>query len=316
MNKQQAAVKDKNNYQVKELIQEASKVILDKEDKIELAMACLLAGGHLLIEDLPGIGKTTLAKALARLLGFEFQRVQCTNDLLPGDILGVSVYERNQGSFVFHPGPIFSQLVLVDEINRATPKTQSGLLEAMAEGQVSLDRNTRPLPKPFFVIATQNPQEQAGTYPLPESQLDRFLMCLNLHYPSRAAESNLLKGGDRKDLLNDIIPLFEPHKVIELQNMVRTVHPAEALINYIQDILDFSRQSKHFQTGLSPRAGLALLRSSQSWAFLQGRNFVLPEDVQAVLPCVVIHRLRLSEDQPGVTKNDTITNLFREVPVP
>lgn len=315
MNRQLAAIKSKNS-RVKELIQEASKVILDKEDKIELAMACLLAGGHLMIEDLPGIGKTTLAKTLALLLGFDFQRIQCTNDLLPGDILGVSVYDRRQGSFVFHPGPVFGQLVLVDEINRATPKTQSGLLEAMAEGQVSIDRESHLLPEPFFVIATQNPLEQAGTYPLPESQLDRFLMSLELDYPSRAAENSLLKGRDRKDLLGEFSPLFEPREIIDLQKTVLTVHPSEALVNYIQDILEFSRQSKYFLTGLSPRAGLALLRTSQSWSFLQGRDYILPEDVQVVLPWVVVHRLRLKEDQAGLTKNVTMANLFREVPVP
>jgi MoxR-like ATPase len=298
------------------IISEASRIILDKEREIRLALACLFARGHLLIEDIPGIGKTTLARTLAALLGLDFQRVQCTNDLLPGDILGVSVFDPKSGKFTFHPGPIFSQVVLVDEINRATPKTQSGLLEAMAEGQVSLDRESHLLPAPFFVIATQNPLEHAGTYPLPDSQLDRFLMRIRLGYPSREAELQLLSGQDRSDLLENVRALTNSDGVREIQDKVPAVHVSEAIYTYVQDILDFTRQDGRFSTGLSPRAGLALLRAAQSWAHLEQRSYVLPEDVQAVLPWVAPHRLPLKETPDAGSREHTVARLLLDIPVP
>ncbi len=297
------------------LITQASQIIVDKQQQITLALTCLLAQGHLLIEDIPGIGKTTMAKALATLLGLDFQRIQCTSDLLPGDILGVSVFDRSSDDFRFQPGPIFSQMVLVDEINRASPKTQSGLLEAMAEGQVSLDRQSHPLPMPFFVIATQNPLEQSGTSPLPESQLDRFMIRMHLGYPSRQAERNLLLGRDRQDLLSSLKAILEPQKIQELQAKVQRIHTAAPVIDYIQDILDFTRQDGRFQSGLSPRAGLDLVRCAKAWAMLQRRDFVLPEDVQAILPWVTSHRLRLTEPIPPGIGNDYLMELFREVKI-
>jgi MoxR-like ATPase len=299
-----------------DLIHQASRIVLGKERQIRLALTCLMARGHLLIEDVPGIGKTTLAHTLARLLGLDFQRIQCTNDMLPGDILGVSVFERQTDRFVFHPGPIFAQSVLVDEINRATPKTQSGLLEAMAEGQISLDRQTHPLPRPFFVIATQNPLEQAGTYPLPQSQLDRFLMRISLGYPSREAELSLLHGIDRRELLQDVQPVLNASDVLAMQAAVSAVQASSALLAYIQDILAFSRDRMKLDNGLSPRAGLALLSCARGWAFLQQRDFVLPEDIQAVLPQVIGHRLRSSLESSSTAGQTQADQLLSNVPVP
>jgi MoxR-like ATPase len=297
------------------LITQASHIILDKEQQITLALTCLLARGHVLIEDIPGIGKTTLAKTLAILLGLDLQRIQCTSDLLPGDILGVSVFDRKSGAFRFQPGPIFAQMVLVDEINRASPKTQSGLLEAMAEGQVSLDRQSHPLPVPFLVIATQNPLEQSGTSPLPESQLDRFMIRMHLGYPSRQAERNLLLGRDRQDLLANLEPVLDPDKIQDLQAQAQKVHTADPVIDYIQNILDFTRRDPRFQSGLSPRAGLDLVRCAKAWAMLQNRDFVLPEDVQAVLPWVTGHRLRLAEPVSSGIGNEYLMELFQDVGV-
>ncbi|HEY0720444.1 MAG TPA: AAA family ATPase [Gammaproteobacteria bacterium] len=274
------------------VIAQANHFILGKEPQIRLALACLLARGHLLIEDLPGVGKTTLAHVLASTLGLQFNRVQFTSDLLPADILGASIYERDSGSFRFHPGPIFSQLVLADEVNRATPKTQSALLEAMEEQQVSIEGETRPLPDPFFVIATQNPTFQIGTFPLPESQLDRFLMVIALGYPDRSAERALLAGEDRREMLRSLQPLITPGELVTLQQQTRQVHTSTALIEYVQALLEFSRQSPHYQAGLSPRAGLALLAAARGWALLEGRDHVIPEDVQTVLPHVAAHRLQ------------------------
>lgn len=274
------------------VIQGISQHLLGKDREIQLALACLLARGHLLIEDIPGVGKTTLAEALARTLGLDMQRIQFTSDLLPADILGVSVYERQTQAFSFHPGPIFSQVILADEINRATPKTQSALLEAMEEGQVTMDGQTRHLPRPFFVIATQNPLHQAGTYTLPESQLDRFLMRLGLGYPEAAMERQLLRITDTRKLLRSTSALLGPEHLLALQEAVEQVHVSDALLDYIQALLQTSRQGDHFQAGLSPRAGRALLRGAQAWAFLQGMDMVLPEHVQAVLPAIVSHRLR------------------------
>ena len=260
-------------------IQEVGATILGKERAIRLALSCLLARGHLLIEDLPGMGKTTLAHALARCLGLQYQRIQFTSDLLPADILGAAVYERQKETFVFHPGPIFSQLILADEINRATPKTQSALLEAMEEGQVTIEGESRGLPKPFFVIATQNPAYQIGTFPLPESQLDRFLMRIELGYPDVQAERLLLEGEDRREVLARLPVSMTPLQLQEAQAQVASVHAAPPLLDYVQALLAYSRQSDRFRGGLSPRAGLGLLRAARAWALLHRRRHVLPEDI-------------------------------------
>lgn len=297
------------------LIRQAGSVILGKEPQIRLALACLLARGHLLIEDLPGVGKTTLAHLLARLLGLQFQRIQFTSDLLPADIIGVSVFDRGSGRFVFHPGPIFAQLVLADEINRATPKTQSALLEAMEERQVSCEGMTRPLPAPFFVIATQNPSHQIGTFALPESQLDRFLMRIALGYPDRTAERELLAGADRREMIAALAPALTPEQLPALQQAVARVHVGAALIDYVQALAAYTRTSPDYQFGLSPRAALALLAAARAWAWLAGRDHALPEDIQAVLPAVAGHRLRPSAQTP--TGAGTIaTALIEAVPLP
>ena len=295
------------------VIAETGRFVLGKEPQIRLALCSLLAEGHLLIEDIPGIGKTTLAKALAGVLGLDFRRIQCTSDMLPGDILGVSVFEQKSASFSFHPGPIFTRILLADEINRTTPKTQSALLEAMEERQVSLEGATRPLPAPFFVIATQNPLEQAGTYPLPESQLDRFLFRLTLGYPDREAERQLLSGDSEP--VADITPLLDADRVLQLQRRAQSVHLADHLIGYVQDLLEASRLSGRFAFGLSPRAGLALLRAARAWALLAGRDWVLPEDVQQVLPHVAGHRLRHANTLAEVDPAELAT-VFQSVPVP
>lgn len=274
-------------------------VLLGKSQAIKLALVCILAKGHLLIEDLPGMGKTTLSQALARVLGMSYQRIQFTSDLLPGDILGTSVFDRNTAQFVFHPGPIFAELVLADEINRATPKSQSALLEAMEEGQVTVDGATRPLPDPFFVIATQNPVSQSGTFALPESQLDRFLMRLSLGYPSEAAEKSLLQGDDRRVRLDGIDTVLGRDQLCALQALVPQVTASEALIDYILRLVNHTRNSDACAWGLSPRASLGLLAAARAWALLEQRNYVIPEDVQAVLPAVVSHRLRATHDPAG-----------------
>jgi MoxR-like ATPase len=273
-------------------IQQLNRVILGKEHQLRLSLACLLARGHLLIEDIPGVGKTTLAHALAETLGLHYQRIQFTSDLLPADIIGVSVFERTTSEFRFHKGPIFSQLVLADEVNRATPKAQSALLEAMEEHQVTVDGQTYPLAAPFFVIATQNPVYQIGTFPLPESQLDRFLLRIELGYPDPALERELLTGQDRRDLLATVAPTLSPQQLLLMQTMVPRVHASDALLDYVQSIVRHTRESPHFEAGLSPRAAIALLRASQAWAMIHGHAGVLPEDVQAVLPGVVGHRLK------------------------
>jgi MoxR-like ATPase len=293
-------------------------VVIGKQPQIRLALACLLARGHLLIEDLPGVGKTTLAHALAISLGLQFKRVQFTNDLLPADIVGVSVYERAAARFTFHAGPVFSQVLLADEINRASPKTQSSLLEAMEERQVSTDGQTRQLPQPFFVIATQNPQDQIGTFPLPESQLDRFLMCIDIGYPDPKSERALLEGQDRRDLLSRLAPRMEPTELLTLQQALRQIRTAPALLDYVQNLLTFSRRSPLYAEGLSPRAGLALLQAARAWALLDGRNHVLPDDVQAVLTPVAGHRLRPAK---GAATNhraraELVAELVRSVAVP
>lgn len=273
-------------------VRQASQIILGKEHQIRLALACLLARGHLLIEDMPGMGKTTLAHVLAQTLGLQFHRIQFTSDLLPADILGVSVYDRERNSFMFHPGPIFAQVILADEVNRATPKAQSALLEAMEEHQVTVEGETRKLPEPFFVIATQNPAHQVGTFPLPESQLDRFLMRIELGYPERQAERALLTGQDRRDMLAQLSPLLDPQGIHALQREVIGIHVADALLDYVQALLHATRQPARFTLGLSPRAGIGLIRGAQAWALLNSRRQIVPEDVQAVFAAVAGHRLR------------------------
>lgn len=274
------------------VIQGISRHLFGKDREVRLALTCLLANGHLLIEDIPGVGKTTLAEAMARILGLNMQRIQFTSDLLPADILGVSVYQHKEQQFSFLPGPIFSQVILADEINRATPKTQSALLEAMEEGQVTMDSQTHSLPSPFFVIATQNPLHQIGTYPLPESQLDRFLMRISLGYPDAATERDLLRIGDTRQHLREAPAVLQPERLLELQQGVLDVHVSDALLDYVQALILASRRSAVFQVGLSPRAGRALLRGARAWAFLEGQSMVLPEHVQAVLPAVANHRLQ------------------------
>ena len=288
------------------ILEEASQLIVGKKHESRLALACVLARGHLLIEDMPGVGKTTLAHVLARLLGLDFQRIQFTADMLPADILGVSIYDRTEGRFHFHPGPVFSQLVLADEINRATPKTQSALLEAMEEHQVTADGETRELPDPFFVIATQNPRTQVGTFGLPESQLDRFLMRISLGYPDPASERALLAGGDRRRMLREIVPCVDAAGLRAWQAQVDQIHVAPALLDYVQALLAATRSSPKCETGLSPRAGLALLQAARAWAMIDGRRQVVPEDVQAVLPSVAGHRLNSLEGESDGLVRDLI----------
>jgi MoxR-like ATPase len=301
---------------VQSVIRQASQVILGKERQIRLALACLLSRGHLLIEDVPGVGKTTLAHVLARSLGLQFQRIQFTADMLPADILGVSVYDRDTSSFKFHPGPIFTQLILADEVNRATPKTQSALLEAMEEHQVTAEGETRRLPEPFFVIATQNPSHQVGTFPLPESQLDRFQMRIELGYPDRDAERALLQGEDRRDMIEHMEPAIDAGDLGALQLAARGVHAAPALVDYVQALVEHSRRAPEFVAGLSPRAALALLASARAWALIEGRDRVLPEDVQAVLPGVAGHRLHPVLNGKRRTSSEIVVGLVEAVPVP
>jgi MoxR-like ATPase len=290
-------------------------VILGKPTQIRLCLACLLARGHLLIEDVPGVGKTTLAHALAHVLGLSWQRVQFTSDLLPADIIGVSVFDRASQQFHFRRGPIFTQLLLADEVNRASPRTQSALLEAMEERQVSADGTTYALPEPFFVVATQNPHEQLGTFGLPESQLDRFLMRVVLGYPDAAHERELLRGGDRRELLAGIAPVLSTAGVLAVQRAVRAVYVADALLDYAQALIVRTRAAAELKLGLSPRAGQALIRAAQAWSYLAGRSAVLPEDLQAVLPSVVAHRLE-RRDPAAAGGADVAAELIRAVPVP
>ncbi len=291
-------------------------VLLGKAEPVKLALTCLLAQGHLLIEDLPGLGKTTLAHAIATVLGLHSRRVQFTSDLLPADILGAAIYERATESFVFHPGPIFAQLILADEINRATPKTQSALLEAMEERQVTAEGETRPLPTPFFVIATQNPTEQIGAFPLPESQLDRFLLRISLGYPNAVAERALLRGESRRVLLQRLEPVMTAADLHAAQAAVEQIHVTDALLDYLQGLLDFSRHGGLFLHGLSPRAGLGLLRAARAYALLNQRDHVLPEDVQQLLPAVAIHRLQPADAYAEHPIETLVTRLLSAVDVP
>ncbi len=300
---------------IQQAIGKIGTVILGKDREIKQAMACLLARGHLLIEDIPGVGKTTLAQAIARCLDLRFQRIQFTSDLLPADITGTSVYERDTGQFRFLPGPIFAQLVLADEVNRATPKSQSALLEAMEERQVTGDGETRLLPQPFFVIATQNPTHQLGTFPLPESQLDRFLMRIRLGYPDPAAERALLRNQDRRAMMRELSPALGPDELLALQRSLADIHVSDALLDYVQALVHFTRETPLFRTGLSPRAGLALLHSARAWALIDRRREVLPEDVQAVLDPVVTHRIQVAEAGDDRAP-DIARHLLESVPIP
>jgi MoxR-like ATPase len=297
--------------EVAPVLAQLNRVILGKDEQIRLCLACLLARGHLLIEDIPGVGKTTLAHALARTLGLSFQRVQFTSDLLPADVLGVSIFDRESGTFRFQRGPIFAQLVLADEINRASPKAQSALLEAMEERQVTLDGRSMPLPEPFFVIATQNPQEQVGTFPLPESQLDRFLMRVRLGYPAAAAERELLAGTDRRELVNSLGSVLDVEALGELQTRVQSIHVAPALLDYVQALVAHTRSAADLGVGLSPRAAIGLLRAARAWALIAGRQTVIPEHVQAVFAAVVEHRVEQRDSGPAAAMR-----LLEAVPVP
>jgi MoxR-like ATPase len=295
-------------------IAQLNRIILGKEQQLRLSISCMLARGHLLIEDIPGVGKTTLAHALAESLGLSYQRIQFTSDLLPADIIGVSVFERETSTFQFHKGPVFAQLVLADEINRATPKAQSALLEAMEEHQVTADGQTYPLTNPFFVIGTQNPVYQIGTYPLPESQLDRFLMRIQLGYPEASLERQLLLGQDRRDLLATLAPTLSPQQLLLMQMMVPRVHASDALLDYVQAIVRYTRESPQFEAGLSPRASISLLRAAQAWALIHSHPGVTPEDVQAVLSAVVGHRLKSRNDDVKPTEIGEL--VLRAVAVP
>ncbi|MBT5229110.1 MAG: MoxR family ATPase [Methylococcales bacterium] len=304
------------NEPIENILKQVSQIILGKDEIIKLALTALLAKGHILLEDVPGVGKTTFALTLAKVLGLDYQRVQFTSDMLPADILGVSIFNQNAHKFEFHPGPIFSNIVLADEVNRATPKAQSALLEAMEEGQVTLDGETRALPDPFFVIATQNPTDQIGTFPLPESQLERFLMCLYMGYPDSNAERALLKGEDRRHLLKSVEPAVTHDELLQLQAQVGQIHASDALLDYVQNLIHFTRNQPEFLFGLSPRSGLALLRAAKSWAFIHGRKEVLPEDVQSVLPAVTRHRLFASSAGHASNIENLPQFLLSEVAVP
>jgi len=304
------------SQQIESVVAQVGGIILGKEHQIRLAIACLLARGHLLIEDIPGVGKTMLAHALATSLGLNFQRIQFTSDLLPADIIGVSIYNRETSGFKFHSGPIFNQVVLADEVNRATPKAQSALLEAMEEHQVTTEGETRRLPEPFFVIATQNPSYQVGTFPLPESQLDRFLMRIHLGYPDSEAERALLQGEDRRDLLALLKPAMTPPELSDLQRRVQHIHTSDALFDYVQSLTDHSRRAADYVNGLSPRAALALLHAARAWALMARRDHVLPEDVQAVLPAVVRHRLVHAGEVTKANGFDVAEHLLKQVAIP
>ena len=301
--------------QLTRLTDQISTIIVGKRPQIEDCIACMLAGGHLLIEDVPGVGKTTLAHALAVSLGLRFSRMQFTADLMPSDLIGVSVYERSKEAFVFHPGPVFAQVLLSDEINRAGPKTQSALLEAMEEQQVTVEGETRALPRPFFVIATQNPSDQLGTYPLPESQLDRFLMCITLGYPDRASERELLAGADRREAVTQLRPVMTPDDLLAAQRAVLAVHVSDALLDYLQALIAATRSGAWFVEGLSPRAGIAVLRAAKARALLDQRGHVAPDDIQAVLPQTVAHRL-VPVPGAGRGRVEQVRAMIAAVPLP
>jgi MoxR-like ATPase len=296
------------------IVRQVNQVILGKEHQIRLVLTCLLARGHVLIEDIPGVGKTTLAHVLAKVLGLSFQRIQFTSDLLPADIIGVSIYDNHNNCFEFHKGPIFAQMLLADEVNRATPKAQSALLEAMEEQQVTNEGTTYNLPQPFFVLATQNPLHQIGTFPLPESQLDRFMMRLELGYPEKQTERALLMGRDRRDMIEHLDASCSVEDLTAMQQACPNIVVAEPLIDYLQALLEYSRYSPHYYTGLSPRAGLAILRAARAWALMEGREYVIPEDVQAVLIAVVNHRLTANNNTHHA--QELVNYMLQEVPIP
>lgn len=302
-------------HKLQELIESISHVLYGKDLQIQQAITCLITGGHLLIEDLPGMGKTTLAHALAKVLGLDYQRVQFTSDMLPADILGVSVFNGNQSEFVFHKGPIFTQLLLADEINRTTPKTQSALLEAMEERQVTIESVTYTLPDPFFVIATQNPISQYGTFPLPESQLDRFLMRIQLGYPSEAAERELLTGGDVRQKISSLKPCVSLEDLSQIRQQCSEVKVSDSVLDYLQRIVRYTRESDGFEYGISPRGSLALLNAVKAWAYLHNREFVLPDDIQMLLEPVIAHRLRAATVNGGEGENPSIRKILTEVDV-
>ncbi len=298
-----------------QIVTAVGQVLLGKEQQVKLAVACLIAKGHLLLEDLPGMGKTTLAHCLANALGLQYQRMQFTSDLLPADILGVAVFDKKQSAFQFHPGPIFTQLLLADEINRSTPKTQSALLEAMEEGQVTIEGETRALPAPFFVIATQNPLSQSGTFMLPESQLDRFLMRLSLGYPDHQSERLLLQGVDPRSRISTMQPVVTPAQLADLQSQVAAVRCSEALLDYVQNLVALTRTDGRFSYGLSPRGALAWLSAAKAWALLAGRDYVIPEDIQAVAPAVLGHRVRGTAVEEDHEHSDLVSYLLNSVAV-
>jgi MoxR-like ATPase len=302
---------------VHNVAKQVGQVVVGKDAQIRQALVCLLAGGHLLIEDVPGVGKTTLAHALAISLGLKFNRLQFTSDLLPADVIGISIFDREKNGFVFHPGPVFTQVLLADEINRATPKTQSALLEVMEERQVTAEGVTRALPQPYFVIATQNPAHQIGTFQLPESQLDRFLMCISLGYPDAAAERALLMGEDRRAMLRELPTAMQPEELLSAQAALKDIHVSGALVDYVQALAQSSRRHGLFADGLSPRASIALLQAARAWAAMEGRNHVIPEDVQAVLVPVAAHRLRplKSGGSSALASRDLVLQLMKSVPV-
>lgn len=298
------------------ILEQINGIIVGKEQPVRLALACLLARGHLLIEDVPGVGKTMLAHTLAKVLGLSFGRIQFTSDMLPADVIGVSIFNNREQRFEFHPGPLFSSVVLADEINRATPKAQSALLEAMEERQVSAEGETHSLPEPFYVIATQNPNEQIGTFPLPESQLDRFLMCIRMGYPDPESERLLFKGEDRRRLLDQTRPAVGPSHLRQIQQVCGQVHVSEALLDYVQALINATRGAGWLRYGLSPRAGIAWIRAARVWAFLSGRELVLPEDVQAIGLPILSHRLQTSEHAGPNAGEELAQRLLRSVPIP
>jgi len=304
-----------SNERLKQAVNTVNQIIMGKEQQVKLAFSCLLARGHLLIEDVPGVGKTTLAHALATVIGASYQRIQFTSDLLPADILGISIYRRDVEKFEFHPGPIFSELVLADEVNRATPKSQSALLEAMAEGQVTIEGETHILPRPFFVIATQNPLDLAGTFALPDSQLDRFLLSLSLGFPEPEVERELLTARDRAAVLEDTEPSLQPQDILQLNDNCQKIHVSEALLDYVQALLAETRNSRWFETGLSPRAGIALLQCCKAFAFLEGREFAIPEDVKAVFPALARHRMTVPHGMENSVE-EQVSGLLSQVAIP
>ncbi len=304
------------NQELKKIIEILSSFLQGKETAIKLSLISFFSKGHLLIEDLPGLGKTTLAIGLAKIFGLDFGRIQCTSDLLPTDITGLSIYNKAVGKFEFHPGPIFNNVVLVDEINRATPKTQSALLEAMGEKQVTVEGNTYKLPKPFFIIATQNPVEQFGTFPLPESQMDRFLMKISIGYPSKEAEKEILKGGSKREALYEIEPVLTKEDVISIQNQIEQVYLSDKIIDYILDIAQFTREEKFFSAGLSIRGTLAIARTARANAYFNGRDYVIPEDIQELAMYTIPHRIILKEEYENLEPEEVVKSLLESIPVP